>query len=420
MTVARPRIIAIVAVFNEADVLPACVEHLHASGVDTYVLDDGSTDGSLEIARSLVGRGVCAVESLPSANEFRLERILARKQALSEELDAHWFINHDADEFRDSPWPTVDLAHAIALVDAAGFNAIDFALLDFWPIAPDAPGGTDALAHLTHFERGHDYNKTQIRCWKKTGHTVDLTSTGGHDATFAGRRVFPLKFILRHYPVRSDAHGRRKIHAERLPRFTDDERARGWHVQYDDVQADATFVRDPRTLTCFDPVTTPVNISIEDVVRLAATIEMTRQRLNASGQALQQVEARAAQLTRDLDTLREHSLFAEAAHAETERTLSARINELTHERGSLMETVATQSMRACRAEAEHQSLTTALSLSRHTSTALQKDLNATAANLEVMTRERDRVQSEVSAFASSRTWRWTALLRRIAAAIGIR
>ena len=81
----------------------------------------------------------------------------------------------------------------------------------------------------------------------------DLLSSGGHEIAFEGRRVFPLRFLLRHYPIRSQAHGERKVFRERRPRFDASERARGWHVQYDSVEAGHRFIRDAEGLRPYDP-----------------------------------------------------------------------------------------------------------------------------------------------------------------------
>jgi hypothetical protein len=171
---------------------------------------------------------------------------------LSQELDADWFIHHDADEFRESPWAGTDLRSAIRQVDALGYNAIDFSLLDFWPTDGDLPPGSDVRAAFPYCEPGQPYNRVQVRCWKKTSAAMDLVSSGGHEAAFDGRRVFPIRFLLRHYPIRGQAHGERKVFADRLPRFADRERQLGWHVQYDTLAATRRFVRSASELTRYD------------------------------------------------------------------------------------------------------------------------------------------------------------------------
>jgi hypothetical protein len=56
-------------------------------------------------------------------------------------------------------------------------------------------------------------------------------------------------FILRHYPIRSETHGRRKVLDERLPRYDAAERDDGWHIQYDGfASGETSFLWDPAEL----------------------------------------------------------------------------------------------------------------------------------------------------------------------------
>jgi hypothetical protein len=65
--------------------------------------------------------------------------------------------------------------------------------------------------------------------------------------------VCPIPFILRHYPVRSQEHGARKVLRERKDRFSESERALGWHVQYEKVDSEHySFIRNPASLRAFD------------------------------------------------------------------------------------------------------------------------------------------------------------------------
>lgn len=233
-----PRTIALMSAYNEADIIGASIDHLARQGIETYLLDDGSTDDTVAIARSRVGTGLIAVEPLPPSDaaappRFSLSRILRRKEQLASTLDAEWFINQDADEFRESPWPHLSLAAAIALVDRLGWNAIDFEVLNFLPEGDGDLEGTDPAAAFRRWAPATPFDRVQVRSWKKAAAPADLVSSGGHDARFEGRRVFPIRFPMRHYPFRGEAHGRRKVFVERRARFDPAERSAGWHVQYD-------------------------------------------------------------------------------------------------------------------------------------------------------------------------------------------
>jgi len=135
-------------------------------------------------------------------------------------------------------------------------------VLNFPPTHGHFRRGDDPRASFLHYEGGGLFDKLQVRCWKRTGASVDLVSSGGHEARFEGRRIFPLRFLLRHYPVRSQAHGERKVFHERRPRFAPAERERGWHVQYDAIQRGHVFLRDAATLVPYDPVDVRIQVAL--------------------------------------------------------------------------------------------------------------------------------------------------------------
>jgi hypothetical protein len=281
-------VVAIVAAFNEADVIGPVVGDLIAQGIQVYFLDDGSTDDTRAVVEQFLGRGVLDIERLrepgsQSADRFDWERVLRRKMQLAQELDANWVIHHDADEFRESPWAHLRLKEAIRTVDTLGFNAIDFLNLNFWPHHDHFRPPDDVRNVFTFYSEAAPYDRLQIRCWKKTCEPVDLVSSGGHEAQFAGRTVYPLRFILRHYPIRGQAHGERKVFSERRSRLRDEERARGWHVQYDAFHEGASFIRERSTLKRYDPDMIRVSLMLHhrDVEPLEAALDEARQAADA-------------------------------------------------------------------------------------------------------------------------------------------
>jgi hypothetical protein len=247
--------------FNEADVIFHAVGALVADGVDVYLIDHASTDGTVEAASPWLGRGLVHVERFPddagfaerNRHEMVWRDILTRVQQVSGEVVADWYLFVNADEFRESPWPGTTLADGLREADELGYSAVNFEVLNFRPTPQDAfVAGEDVRAHLRHYEPPGRHDVLQIKAWKRQEIPVDLVHHGGHDLIFPGKRVFPLPFILRHYPIRGAEHGARKVHQERLARFAAEERAGGWHVQYDHYADGADFLHDPVTLERWD------------------------------------------------------------------------------------------------------------------------------------------------------------------------
>ncbi|MFO7693163.1 MAG: glycosyltransferase family 2 protein [Vicinamibacterales bacterium] len=293
----RPRLVAIVSAYNEEDIIGPALAHLVAQGASVYLLDDGSADRTVANAREAAGTGLIGVETLPpvaredGTGAYCWSRILDRKAQLAHTLDGEWFIHQDADEFRESPWPHLSLADAVGLVDRLGWNAIDFEVFDFVPAGEDFLPGQDPVSTFRRYHPAGEYDRLQIRCWKKTADPVDLTTTGGHEARFPGRRVFPLRFPMRHYPIRSAAQGERKVFRDRKPRFDPKERARGWHVQYDRFVEGQPVVSDPASALHFDADAATAGLQIKNRLVEAACPSLPPGHPANLAAAVQQVEA---------------------------------------------------------------------------------------------------------------------------------
>lgn len=248
------RVVALMPVYNEADVVEHSIAALVSEGIEVYVIDNWSTDETSSIAERLVGRGVIGVERFPRERPTaRMEwsLILRRIEELSVSLDADWVVHVDADERRRSPWPGVGLRDALFYVDQCGFNCVDHTVLVFHPTADVFVGG-DVEDEFCFFEFGQRPGHfMQRKAWKNTGARPVHAESGGHDTTFPGRRVYPFKFLLKHYPIRSQAHGERKVFRERIERFDPREREAGWHTHYDLLAEEPRFARDAAKLLRF-------------------------------------------------------------------------------------------------------------------------------------------------------------------------
>ena len=97
------RIVAILAAYNEERFIAACLDHLIAQGVEVYLLNNDSTDQTVEIASRYLNRGLITIERLPRENVFDLHTQMARKEDLAKEIEADWFMHVDADEFHVPP-----------------------------------------------------------------------------------------------------------------------------------------------------------------------------------------------------------------------------------------------------------------------------------------------------------------------------
>jgi glycosyltransferase involved in cell wall biosynthesis len=420
-------VVAIIAAYNEGDIIEQVVSDLNNQGVQVYFMDDGSTDGTVAAVERHLGPGLLGIEHLINAGEtgapagFDWERVLRRKTQLATELDASWFIHHDADEFRESPWPHLSLRDAIQHVDSLGFNAIDFTGLDFWPVDDRFRAGDNVRDTLTRYTELAPYDRVQVRCWKKTS-GLDLTSSGGHEARFPGRKVFPIRFILRHYPIRGQTHGERKVFQERRNRFRDQERARGWHVQYDQLQEGASFLRDPSTLTMYD----------SDALRLSLTLHprYPEELEEALGAARSEISANRAEISAvrsEISAVRSEISAARSEIDAFRRNNEAASKHIDHVTAQLTETREELRVRETETVALRRSLQEKTAELAATRAGMQLELDARRAHIAALVEALDRRAAEIErwrtavdgltrqlhGFQRSLSWRWTAPARAL-------
>jgi glycosyltransferase involved in cell wall biosynthesis len=221
------RAVALLASYDEERFIGPCFEHLLAQGLTVYLIDNSSTDRTVEIARAFLGRGLIGIESLPRDDLYRWRRILERKEELAVELDADWFVHADADEFRLPPAGFATLADALAAVDRAGFNAVDFQEFTFVPPREQPDHDHDRfLETMRWYYAFAPRSANQVNAWKRQPERVDLASSAGHRVDFPDLRLCPDPFPMRHYLFLSVEHAIRK-YVQR--RYDPSELAAGWH-----------------------------------------------------------------------------------------------------------------------------------------------------------------------------------------------
>jgi hypothetical protein len=234
------KVCAIMAVYNEEDIVFETVSKLINNEIDVYIINNGCTDGTIDKINALVGRGVIKIENLKIEENgkkvFRLERILERVEAITKELNYDWYLHVDADEIRYAPWLGYSLKDGIERVNKEGFNLINFKLFNFRT--------TETYFYNNSFEESMLYysdidahSDIQIKCWKNNGE-INLTNYGGHILSRPNGLLYPIKFIHKHYPVRGVEHGIKKIGKDRRNIFSKFEKEKGWHKHYDEVNFD--------------------------------------------------------------------------------------------------------------------------------------------------------------------------------------
>jgi glycosyltransferase involved in cell wall biosynthesis len=241
-----------IPVYNESDIIGQVVYHLISQGVQLVIIDNGSNDGSFEICRKFLSKGVLRVERLwTEKHEWRL--MLRELYKLALEYSPEWALLSGADEFLESPYRGLTLSEAIKIEASKGHNLIQFDNFEFWPTEKDRNRRVrDVRKRIKYYTWNDD---DQFRCWKVYP-AIKVDEFGSHKPSFPPRvaeKVSPNKFVLRHYKIRSYEHGLRKVFDERLPRYSKPELRLGWHVHYNNfVRDERHFIIDSQQLTRYN------------------------------------------------------------------------------------------------------------------------------------------------------------------------
>src|SRR3954468_21012555 len=186
------RVVALLATHNEERFVAKCIEHLRGQGIEVYLIDNESTDRTVPIAEGYLGKGLIGIDTLERGEHFELGLQLERMEALLEQIDADWFIHHDADEFRVSPRPGRTVHQELVEADEAGFNAVNFVDFTFIPWAEEPDHDNPRfLETMRRYYPLVPFFPHRLNAWKRQDGPVDLRTWAGHQVLFEGRKMAP-------------------------------------------------------------------------------------------------------------------------------------------------------------------------------------------------------------------------------------
>lgn len=232
-------VLAIIHTYNEADIIERVVKHLLFQGIDVYLCDNWSKDGTYEVIQKICQENPFRVfsERFPKDinevdNQFHWYKQLKRTEELTRELNYDWYIHYDADEIRISPWKNVTLRKAISYIDYLGYNGIENTVIDFR--MTDQSDNTFPDGEYFDFRHIPSWIN-HLKTWKKNNE-IDIKSTGGHRAIYKDQKIFPLHILNKHYSMRNFQQAKRKIFFDRKPRFSYEKNVLGWHGHYENYK----------------------------------------------------------------------------------------------------------------------------------------------------------------------------------------
>lgn len=194
-------------VYNEADILEENLLYYIKQGIDTVVIDNGSTDNSYAICKKYVGKGIIKLINYYS-KDFDTMGLLKMATLQCHELNPDWVVMADADEFIEPPIIFKNLPEAIKEADKNRSTIIKVFTFNFKITKKDNMKEKSVLKRMKYYICG---NMERYRIWK---YNPCVIIRHPHHPEFLwdeDKKVSSVWFALRHYPFRSLSQAQKKI-----------------------------------------------------------------------------------------------------------------------------------------------------------------------------------------------------------------
>jgi glycosyltransferase involved in cell wall biosynthesis len=252
------RIVGFIFCYNERDIIGETLQFYEERDIPVVVVDNGSTDGTEEVARGKLHGEVLEYVRWETA-EYDLKSLLDLCLATVKRHCPEWIMHIDADHFYEPGDGFASFANHVEDAEKRDCNVIDFEEYVFLPTTTDDPSIESVYKRVKHYayripgiaKRPSSYGPQvlQPRLYRyQPG--MNISEDGAHTIFYASdvMRIHPVKGILRHYMFRSVEHARHKLQ-QRRARYSRAGRARGWHTQYDNwPNDDRAFCHPPDSL----------------------------------------------------------------------------------------------------------------------------------------------------------------------------
>ena len=224
------KVLAIITGYNEAGIIIPVLQHLKEQEIDIWYMDNESNDGTMDLVQE---SGLCIGTTIVERpnNEYRWQDLLKRKESIAyTHRNSHpWFMHHDADEFRFSPWEDLNLREAVEIVDVEGFSAIDHVLIHFPMIkGKETPFGHSPRPIMDECYIPGLIHNNQVKILKSSETRININHFCGH-RPHPDMKTYPIGFIMEHYPARNPEQIRSKVLNDRIPSYLKSETDMGWH-----------------------------------------------------------------------------------------------------------------------------------------------------------------------------------------------
>jgi hypothetical protein len=224
--------LAVMAIRNEAGYLQRSLTCLIEEGLDLVVIDNGSVDGSREIAEEFLGAGVLQIVDVPWRGAFDLAELLDVKQNVYHGSHHDWHLHVDADEWVRAN-DNVCLVDFLRGVDSR-YSVVNFRECVFVPPTGVDMWGQDYRMLATTYYVFEPRPRWRMLAWRARSVGSNVASGGHQFQDVPEGAIYPHDQTLRHYIGLSWSHAIAK-RANRT--YRPENLSRGWHANRLDLRA---------------------------------------------------------------------------------------------------------------------------------------------------------------------------------------
>lgn len=224
------KILACGVVYNEIDILPYLLDHFKSQGIEVFIFDNFSNDGTWEyLQKNNIPR-----ERIFSDGKFSLVQFIKKMTLKWHEIQPDWCIYSDADEF-PLTFQFSSLQELISDRDRRGFNVIKQTRVNFRPTGTEDFSKGDPRKIFRYYFIDWPDEKWNVQCERifKYSEEIDIVSGAGHVVGLFDKKVSleTLNNPIFHYTMRQ--HAKEKILRTFFRYSIDEETIKlGWNAHY--------------------------------------------------------------------------------------------------------------------------------------------------------------------------------------------
>lgn len=192
------KIIAFINVYNEEQFIAKCIKNAIEQGLDVIVIDNGCTDGTINIAKGL---GIPVFEH--RTEKYDVLEMISFAVNQAKRIGCDWYTLKDADEMFET-YDGRKIIEVINEADDLGYNCMRFDMYEFWPTVDDDLSITDFTKRIQYYSYLSSHRLSMIK------NIPEISIVNPH-AVGGLTKESPNRLILRHYKFIDVEQGREKV-----------------------------------------------------------------------------------------------------------------------------------------------------------------------------------------------------------------